>query len=172
MTAFAAYDDGYDAFLTHRPRPRYPLRQNLTSNPTSTWSSGGLATTAFGANRIPTWLLPTIDHMRELAMLPVGWDGHDGRPVDIGIAAFAIQFLLQTLEPDGPAPQVVPLSYGGIQLEWHEQGIDLEVEVEAPNRIFVSFEDQVSGEKFEREFSTDYTEVTRVMGILASRQQH
>lgn len=172
MTAIAAYDDGHDALLAHRSRPRHPVRQNLTDDLVSSWSSGGLTTSAFSVNRFPSWLLSTFDRIRELVVLPTGWDGHDGRPVDIDVAAFAIQFLLQTLEPDGPAPQVVPLSYGGIQLEWHEQGIDLEVEVEAPNRIFVSFEDQISGEEFERGFSTDYTEVSRIMGILASRQRH
>ena len=98
----------------------------------SSWSSGGLTTSAFGVNRFPSWLLSTVDRIRELVMLPVGWDGHDGRPVDIDLAAFAVQFLLQMLEPDGPAPQIVPLSYGGIQLEWHEQGIDLDVEGDAP----------------------------------------
>jgi len=172
MTAIAAYDDGFDTLLVHRPRPRYPVRQNLTSDPISSWPGGGQTTSAFGVNRFPSWLLPTIDRMRELVMLPVGWDGHDGRPVEIDVAVFAVQFLWQTLEPDSPAPQIVPLSYGGVQLEWHEQGMDLEVEVEGPNRIFVSFEDHMSGEEFERAFSTDYTEVTRIMGILASRQQH
>ncbi len=85
--------------------------------------------------------------MNELMRLPLGWDGHDGRPVDFDVADFAVQFLLQTLEPNGPAPLVVPTSYGGLQLEWHEQEIDLEIEVEAPNRIFVSFEDRESGEE-------------------------
>lgn len=172
MTALAAYDDVYYALLAHRPRLRYPIRQNLTDDPINSWFNGGLTTSAFGVNRFPSWLLLIIDRMRELVMLPVCWDGHDGQPVDIGIAAFAVQFLLQTLEPDSPVPQVVPLSYGGIQLEWHEQGIDLEIEVEGPNRVFVSFEDHVSGEEFERAFSTDYTEITRIMRILASGQRH
>lgn len=169
MTAIAAYDDENDALLSYRPRPRDPVRQTLTDDPISSWPSGGLTTSAFGVNRLPFWLLSTCDRMRELVVLPVGWDGHDGQPVNIDVAEFAVQFLLQTLEPDSSAPQVVPLSYGGIQLEWHENGIDLEIEVESPNRIFVSFENHVSGEEFERAFSTDYTEVTRTIGALASR---
>ena len=134
--------------------------------------SGRLTTSAFGINRTPIWLVSTSDRINELVRLPLGWDGHDGRPVNFDVADFAVQFLLQTLEPDGPAPLVVPLSYGGLQLEWHEQGIDLEIEVEAPNRIFVSFEDGESGEEFEQEFSTDYTEVTHIMRILASRVRY
>ena len=134
--------------------------------------SGRLTTSAFGINRTPIWLVSTSDRIIELVRLPFGWDGHDGRPVNFDVADFAVQILLQTLELDGPAPLVVPLSYGGLQLEWHEQGIDLEIEVEAPNRIFVSFEDRETGETFEQEFSTDYTEVTRIMRILASRPRY
>lgn len=148
MTALAAYQDEFEP------------------------PSGRSTTSAFGINRTPIWLLSTSDRIIELVRLSLGWDGHDGRPVNFDVAAFAVQFLLQTLEPDGPAPLVVPLSYGGVQLEWHEEGIDLEIEVEAPNRIFVSFEDRETGEEFEQEFSTDYTEVTRIMRILASRPRY
>ncbi len=148
MTALAAYQDEFEP------------------------PSGRLTTSAFGINRTPIWLVSTYDRISELVRLPLGWDGHDGRPVNFDVAAFAVQFLLQTLEPDGPAPLVVPLSYGGLQLEWHERGIDLEIEVEAPNRIFVSFEDRETSEEFEQEFSTDYTEVTRIMRILALRPRY
>ena len=148
MTALAAYQDEFEP------------------------PSGRLTTSAFSINRTPIWLVSTSDRVIELVRLPLGWDGHDGRPANFDVADFAVQFLLQTLELDGPAPLVVPLSYGGLQLEWHERGIDLEIEVEAPNRIFVSFEDRESGEAFEQEFSTDYTEVTRIMRILASRPRY
>lgn len=172
MTALAVYDSGYDTLLARqRVRLRPPIRQGLTDDANVLSLSGGATTSAFGVNRFPNWLLSVCNRLNELVRLPLGWDGHDGRPVELDVAVFAAQFLLQTLEPDGPAPLVVPLSYGGVQLEWHENGIDLEIEVEAANRIFVSFEDRETGEEFEKGFSTNYTEVARIMRILASRQR-
>ena len=171
MTAHAAYDNGYDTLVVPRPRSRRPTNRNLTDDALVSSPGGGLTTSAFSVNRFPTWLLSICDKVSELVQLPTGWDGHDGRPVKLDVAAFAIQFLFETLEPDGPEPQIVPLSYGGVQLEWHEQQIDLEIEVVAPNRMFVSFEDHKTGEEFEKEFSTNYAEVARVLRLLSLRKQ-
>lgn len=171
VTALAAYDNGYITQLASLVRPRRLVRQRLTDEAVLAPSGGGSAISAFGINRSPDWLVPACDRIVDLVELSPGWDGHDGKPVDFDVAAFAIQFLLETLEPEGPGPVIVPLSYGGLQLEWHEQGIDLEIEIEAPNKIFVSFEDQETGRELEREFSTDYTEVTRIMQILALRSR-
>ena len=43
-------------------------------------------------------------------------------------AAFesALSFLANTLQPTASAPAVVALGDGGIQLVWHEQGLDVE----------------------------------------------
>ena len=108
--------------------------------------------------------------LSDLINLPEGWDGHLGRPVDFDVAKFAVKFLASTLDSESPAPQIVPLSYGGLQLEWHERDIDLEIEIEIPNRLFVSFTDHRGDEEFEREFSADYSEVTRVLRILSTRE--
>jgi hypothetical protein len=42
---------------------------------------------------------------------------------------------------DIPAPIVTPTSKGGIQLEWHCNGVDLEVEIQSQHRFSVFFTD-------------------------------
>jgi len=47
----------------------------------------------------------------------------------------ALAFLVQNALHDMPAPYVVPMSNGGIQIEWHRSGVDLEISfvpLEAP----------------------------------------
>lgn len=150
----------------YRIRPKGPIRQTLTRDISGSWSNDELTGSVFGAGRLPRWLVPARDRISELVQLPWGWDGHDGCPVKIDIAKFAIRILLQVLESDSPAPQIVPLSGGGAQLEWHQNGIDLEIEIDAPNQVFVSFEDLESGIGFERSFSTDYGDLVPIIRRL------
>jgi len=171
MTALVAYQDESEAPWVGQGRPQYAGRQGLTAENVLAPVDDRLTTSVFGIERTPNWFVPMCNRIKELMKLEPGWDGHDGKPVDSDVANFAAKFLRETLEPDGPVPQVVPLSYGGLQFEWHEKGIDLEIEVEAPNRIFVSFEDSKTDEELEGEFSTDYTEVMHVMRILESRSR-
>ncbi len=161
MTGLHEFIDASDVFSYSRPHERGSGRQGP-------WSSGVPSTAAFAISGDPAWLPTVQERIRQLVGLPEGWDGHDGKPVKIDVARFALRLLRETLDPLGPAPQLVPLSYGGLQLEWHENGIDLEIEVEAANRIFVSFEDHSTGEQLEKEMSTDYREVSQIMRRLAA----
>jgi hypothetical protein len=40
-----------------------------------------------------------------------------------------MRLLESTMRDDTPAPWVVPLSDGGVQMEWHERGLDIEIGV-------------------------------------------
>jgi hypothetical protein len=58
------------------------------------------------------------------------------------IAQKALTVLVEVMENDAPAPSVVPLDDGGIQVEWHRRGRNLEIEFpagEAPG--FYYYED-------------------------------
>lgn len=162
MTAITAIGET----SAYRVRPQGPIRQTLSRDISGTWSNDELTGSVFGTGRLPRWLAPARDRVSEIVQLPWGWDGHDGCPVKIDIAKFAIRFLLQVLAPESPAPQIVPLSGGGIQLEWHQNGVDLEIEIDAPNQVFVSFEDLESGMEFERSFSTDYGDLAPILRRL------
>ena len=67
-------------------------------------------------------------------------------------------------------PTVVPTSKGSVQLEWHEHGIDLEVEILSPYRIHVSFEDELdSKNNWERELKSDLTRLSNAILVFTRR---
>jgi hypothetical protein len=45
---------------------------------------------------------------------------------------FALIVLNDVMRTHTPIPQVVPSGTGGVQLEWHQKGIDLELYIAAP----------------------------------------
>ncbi|MBM4018910.1 MAG: hypothetical protein FJ288_11375 [Planctomycetes bacterium] len=50
----------------------------------------------------------------------------------------ALNALMMVMESRSPAPTVVPTVEGGVQLEWHQNDIDLEVEVKPEGQILMS----------------------------------
>jgi len=89
----------------------------------------------------PQWF-PTIDlKMRRLARLGDNWDGYGGSPIDHETLIFSIDVLGQFLRPSLPEPQIVPTPHGGLQFEWHTNGVDLEIEVREPYAVGIYFED-------------------------------
>lgn len=57
------------------------------------------------------------------------WDSYDAAAISPVSCRWAEYLLDEILEWGGSEPWVVPTSSGGVQLEWHEKGIDLEVEI-------------------------------------------
>jgi hypothetical protein len=96
----------------------------------------------------------------ELLDLPENWDSYGARPINREIVLFALQLLCETMPTDTPAPTVIPTNRGGVQFEWHTRGIDLEIEIQSPERIYVSYEDQQSGNEWEAELTSDLTRLS------------
>lgn len=79
------------------------------------------------------------DHLNskftELLALEPGWDGYQGEKLNLTILDFTLS-LLEDLYCDGlSAPSVIPGSDGTIQLEWHQNGYDVEIDVLNPYDI-------------------------------------
>jgi hypothetical protein len=89
----------------------------------------------------------------ELLTLPRDWDSYGGRAVDPACAWAAWQLLLLLMREDSPVPNLVPTSRGGVQIEWHAKGIDLEIEVVTPQQFHISFEDAQTAEAWEKEMT-------------------
>ncbi len=100
---------------------------------------------------IPRWSYDLLMKVSEIGELEQGWDSYGARAVDPDCAATTVELVLNLLDSNTPMPAIVPTIRGGIQLEWHRAGADLEIEVESRARIHVCFEDEQTGE--EREFT-------------------
>ena len=81
--------------------------------------------------------------LKEFTQYPVGWDSYTAPPLREDTKRFALQLLNEILRPETPLPQVIPSSVGGVQFEWHEKDVDLELHVTAPFEITVWFYDHL-----------------------------
>ncbi len=112
----------------------------------------------------PAWFEPVVHRLRALASLPPNWDSYGARPIRSECAQEAIRLLLYALQPDDPMPAIVPVPQGGLQLEWHEAGVDVEVEIESPRCVHIAVEDKATGDVWERTVSDG---ATILAGIVA-----
>ena len=132
----------------------------------TTWVVPLYGATLEDRQRRPRWEAQTAERLRRLMELPPGWDSYGASPVDGSIVGYTQQILSRVMDEATPLPQIVPTSTGGIQLEWHQQGIDLEVEVTGPYRCRVSFEDFRCGECWEKEFKMYLTPLVAIVRRL------
>jgi len=117
----------------------------------------------------PRWLEPAVQALNELLSLPANWDSYGARPIDPKIAIFSLQLLAEMMSPTIPAPLVIPTNRGGVQLEWHTRGIDLEIEIQQPGRISACYEDHRSGDEWEEELTSDLTRLSDTLLELSRR---
>jgi hypothetical protein len=75
----------------------------------------------------PAWVVAFARKVEQILKLQDGWDGEGSKAPNLNSVIEALEFLFSALSHDTLAPQVVPTSDGGLQLEWHAKGIDLEV---------------------------------------------
>lgn len=115
----------------------------------------------------PSWLAPTAQALVDLLGLAPGWDSYSARSVDRSHVDAALRILLLTMRGDTPAPTVVPTNRGGVQLEWHTGGIDLEIETLSTQRLLVSFEDATTGTEWEREVVSNLTPLVECIERLS-----
>jgi hypothetical protein len=103
------------------------------------------------------WAARAADRLIELIRLPVGWDGHRGRPLAKLTAEFTCSLLARIMGPGVPLPAMMPASYGGLQLEWHRKGWDVEIEVMGPNHVQAYARDIHTGDERELSVTTDFS---------------
>jgi hypothetical protein len=80
---------------------------------------------------IPRWLEPSLDRAIRLMLLAPNWDMGGGRPIQRASINAALQFLSTVMQERSSLPQWLPTSEGGVQLEWHEANLDLEIQFSA-----------------------------------------
>src|SRR5206468_4162766 len=84
---------------------------------------------------------------------PENWNSYGARPIRPEIVHVAAQLLRETVNHNTPQPAVVPTVGGGVQLEWHTGGIDLEIEIASPEQFLVYNADSKDETECELELS-------------------
>lgn len=111
------------------------------------------------------WLKRVLDQAVELLELRDGWDGPRSRTVEPRVIEMLVVDVLPTIMPPGKhaiAPQLVPTREGGVQLEWHRGGWDVEVELSPYRRPWVDCE-RADGTDMWTGTLTDHVDPLRVV---------
>jgi hypothetical protein len=76
------------------------------------------------------WLSFALANVARIAELPHNWDGHGSPALGAKEREHVTKLLSSIDNADVPAPNIVPISGGGIQIEWQHNGRELELEIE------------------------------------------
>jgi hypothetical protein len=99
-----------------------------------------------------TWQKEPVLRIAECSLLPENWDSYGGRPPSFDTVLAAIDLIDAIPQHDPPRPRVVPLSTGGIQLEWKvgRRELDIEVGPDATYR-YLKFDPRVLDDQLDTE---------------------
>ena len=78
----------------------------------------------------PKWAGPNLLNACQVLSLPDNWDQQGAPPVDPAIVTRAMNSLATFLSDDAAIAQWTPTRLAGVQLDWHEKGVDLELSFE------------------------------------------
>lgn len=98
---------------------------------------------------LPEGLLGALERACELQQLPSGWNAHGAEPLSDTAFRRAIEFLAAYVVRGVAGPALVPTVRGGLQLEWHRRGVDIEVEIGPEGSVSWCAEDRQSGDEVE-----------------------
>ncbi len=84
---------------------------------------------------IALWRLEALKKVGRFAALPFNWDSHESAAPSIAVRQTALDLILRVPSDDLPAPAVVPISGGGIHLEWAVDERELEISIEPSGRV-------------------------------------
>ena len=120
------------------------------------------------AAREPRWKSRVDQRLAELGKLQLGWDGYGAAPISWTVLNFAGSVLESVMTAHTPAPSIVPTHGGGLQLEWHIAGVDVELMIYRPfeAELNVSFGDNRPPIE-DRALSTNFSELSTALRELA-----
>ena len=78
----------------------------------------------------PKWAVPNLESACQVLSLPCDWDQQGAPPVNMEIVEQAMNSLATFMSDDAAIAQWTPTRLSGVQLDWHEKGVDLELSFE------------------------------------------
>lgn len=125
---------------------------------------------AFESEPQRKWEVEIVRQLVRLADMPDDWDSYGASKLKKDAGLFALEILHKIMRPRTPIPQIVPTTAGGVQLEWHEKGIDLEINIVGPYQCELWYCDHQSKyPPISAEFSNDFSLLREPIGQLTSR---
>jgi hypothetical protein len=85
------------------------------------------------------------------------------------LRAYEVAAQLIAPYPAAGLPQIVPTVHGGIQLEWHRGGVDLEIEVAATGEVLVDYESADGSVCWDGDYADLQVEIAQVLRHSATQ---
>jgi hypothetical protein len=101
---------------------------------------GSKGSSVSSPRHLPAWVNSAIERLIHLSELPAGWDSRRAAPIERAAMVGALRIMAEVMEQDGPLPAIVPTVDGGVLLEWHRAGLEMEIEVEPTGEAYVMFQ--------------------------------
>lgn len=111
----------------------------------------------------PDWFMPVLKGFANLATLSDNWDGEGAPRIDRDTMNRALAAIERLLACDAKAPSIVPLAHAGLQIEWHRNGKDLEIEFSPSGRVEFYYYDEETGDEHEGPVGTNFGNVREYM---------
>lgn len=108
--------------------------------------------------------------LQSFAKLSKGWDSYNGEPPNKETGEFAYQIIRDVVTPMVPEPQLFPTSPGGIQIEWHQKDLDLELHILAPFNCELWYRIPSTGQEDILHMTTDFSPLNEWIARLQPRQ--
>lgn len=105
------------------------------------------------------WFNQLCTRLDELTSLPVGWDGYLGQPVSFQSANFVANMLERLYQDNVPAPSLVPGSDGSVQVEWHRNSYDVELDVLGVQQVIATRVHCGTGEEETIDIQSDFSDI-------------
>ena len=128
---------------------------------------------------MPPWLVDVLPRLGELASLQENWDSYGSPPPPLKLMGDALAVVQRAERLLGyshtwhtvmPTPSIVPLSGGGIQIEWQTPVKELELEFFDERRIVALAVNVATGETTEGAF--DASDCDMISALLAWLMSH
>lgn len=115
------------------------------------------------------WQQELVQKIIAMVSQPPGWNSYGAPPLRRDTAMFALEVLNSIMQPRTPIPAVVQSGIG-VQFEWHERGIDLELHITAPYEWEIWFEDhQAEHDPVSDALSNNFGPAKTAVAILTRR---
>ncbi|TXN05925.1 hypothetical protein FV242_01775 [Methylobacterium sp. WL64] len=117
----------------------------------------------------PKWPQEALAKITSYIERRANWDSYGSQPLRHDTGMFALQVLMAVMQPRTPMPSIVP-SASGVQFEWHENGIDLELHVTGPYQWEIWFEDHTGQyPSLSEELTSNFASAREAVSILTKR---
>ena len=90
-------------------------------------------------------ILRLLPGLEKFLSLGDNWDSYGAKPIEENIVGRVINFLGSAFVVSSVAPEIFPLSSGGIGIEWDTKNLSMEVEFLPKNELhyYVEFEGEI-----------------------------